>query len=338
MASGKKDKNIMTNNVIHEILKVQIKKRHKNPSTPAIKINLYNALEVKAVAQAIQNLNGYCGFVTPDCFMLGDSLLTTHMRRESTRLATLEDQDQFIKTMLKSADEVRNAINECFIKEARPYFMCDLPDGSSVSEYRLLLVTEMMIEHGADMVKLEIANKNDLASLEYLTRKNIPVAAHLGYAPQKNINRQYGKTLNETLELLKLVKLARECGASVLILERVAEVVNRILSKPSRNGLPIYSIFSGKSPGCGQSLNVWDSVYKPPFKALFFPPTADLNIDTYPGSYTYDHIVVCFEKLLKLTLNGDFPKSPSSSLSTNDISFLESLDPWTYNFETTASV
>ena len=317
---------------IHEIIKAQFVRRCRNPSIPAIKINLYNGLEVRAVKQAIDSLEGYCGFTTPDCFMVGDSLLTTHLGRESTRLETVEEQDSFIDRMLEAIVDVRSAIDEYFKDGERPYLIGDLPDGASTSDLRLLKVSKKMLKHGANVVKLEVASKGDLPLIELLVKNNIPVAAHVGYAPQKNDNRQYGQSLKETLELIELVRLACDCGACVIILERIAEVVNRVLCAPSKNVLPTYSIFSGKAPGGGQSLNVWDSVYKPGFKTFFFPPTAHCTPDTYPISYTQDRIAECFHKLLTLTLDGEFPKSPSTRLSSEDILYLESIDPWTHLF------
>jgi ketopantoate hydroxymethyltransferase len=313
---------------IQSILKLQLAKRYNNLSIPAIKVNLYNSVEVRAVRQAIDRLGGYKNFTIPDCFMVGDSLLTTHLGQKSTHLETIEAQDDFIDHMLASIEDVRSAINENFLDEERPYLMGDIPDGSTSSDKRLLKVSEKMLQSGADIIKLEIASRKDLYLIELLTKNKIPVAAHVGYNPQKNTNRQYGQTLEEAIELIELVRLASDRGASAIIVERIAEVVNRVLSTPAENALPVYSIFSGKAVGGGQSLNVWDAVYKPKFKSYFFPPTAQLHTETYPYSYTQDTIADCFFHLLKLTLDGNYPKSPSSFLSPEEIMHIESLCPW----------
>ena len=310
-------------------IKTQLVQRHQKPDIPAIKINLYNALEVRAVKQAIDKLKGHHGFSTPDCIMVGDSLLTTHLGKESTRLTTIEEQDSFVDLMLESIEKVKCAIIELFLKEERPYLMGDLPDGTSASKQRLINISGKMLDHGADIVKLEIISKSDLTLIEFLVENNIPVAAHIGYAPQKNNNRKYGQTLQEALELIEIVRLAGDCGASVIILERIDEVINQILCAPSKSGLPIFSIFSGKAAGGGQSLNIWDSVYKPGFQSHFFPPTSRYSPDTYPDSYTQNTIANCFYNLLKLTLDREFPKSPSTSLSLEDIEYLKSIGPWT---------
>lgn len=312
---------------IHDTISTQFAKRLKNPSIPAIKINLYNGKEVKAVKSAINHLNGLSGFTSPDCFMVGDSLLTTHMMQENTHLESVEEQDAFIKRMLDAIADVRFAMDKYFEDEERPYLIGDLPDGSSSSKERLLQVSKKMITSGADVIKLEIATKSDLILIKHLVVNNIPVAAHVGYVPQKNKNRKYGQTLDEALELIHLVHLAGEYGACAIILERIAEELNSLLCNPSKNKLPIYSIFSGKAQGGGQSLNVWDSVYKPGFKSNFFPPTAQFTTDTYPNSYTHDKIAECFYNLLKMTLEGNFPKSPSKCLASEDILYLESMDP-----------
>ena len=125
-----------------------------------------------------------------------------------------------------------------------------------------------------------------------------------------------------------MARSAKELGACCLILERVSETVNEVLSLRNDQGLPIYSIFSGKAHGGGQNLNVWDSVYIPDFKAYFFPPTSKFDVNTYPATYTEESIKTCFKELLELTFTGQFPKSPPEPLNSEEILKIMSQSPW----------
>jgi len=123
-------------------------------------------------------------------------------------------------------------------------------------------------------------------------------------------------------------RAARDHGACGLTLERVSEPVNRALCQPRANALPIYSIFSGKAAGGGQSLNVWDSVFMPECPRRYFPPTATLTRAAYPTGYTEAVIREHMIRLLELTLRGEFPLSPPSQLSAQEIEGLLEIDPW----------
>ena len=137
-----------------------------------------------------------------------------------------------------------------------------------------------------------------------------------------------GINREEALSLFARARAVRDCGAVAIVLERVTEFVNRMLCNNHMDALPIYSIFSGRSRWGGQSLNVWDSVFLPPFKAKFFPPTAEHKMSEYPSVYTRDVIEDRFSELLRLTLTGQFPLSPPANIKPEDADRLASIDPW----------
>jgi ketopantoate hydroxymethyltransferase len=318
---------------IHRLIDKQQKNRMISRNIPAIKINLYRNYEVYAVKDAIDNLGEYSDFMLPDCFMVGDSLLTTHLRRSNTRLSSNEGQELFLGCIINSIAEVKTAINDCFRISPQPYLMGDLPFGSTKSGEHLIRISKTMLEYGADVVKLEVFTSRDLRSLELLSKNDIPVVAHIGYTPQKSENRQYGISFAESVSLMRLAQEVRDCGACALVVERICEIINQALCTPSRNSLPVYSIFSGKARYGGQSLNVWDSVYKPSFKNHYFPPTALFDSNTYPKTYTHETIKKCFTELLKATLENKFPKSPPNKLSPEHVTFIQSINPWTHSFD-----
>jgi len=108
----------------------------------------------------------------------------------------------------------------------------------------------------------------------------------------------------------------------------MSEVVNQVLCRYSKNMLQIYSIFSGKAQYGGQSINVWDAVFKPSFSSKYFPPTAEYSRSLYPDIYTHNVIARKVAELLKLTVTGKFPLSPVSKLSIEDEKILLAIDPW----------
>lgn len=317
---------------IYQIIKKQHKSRLHRGDIPAIKINLYKNYEVYAVKEAIEQLIDYPVLALPDCFMVGDSLLNTHLRRSSTRLSSAEGKEIFLNVVLNAVAEVRTAINSCFQASPQPYLIADLPCGSLESAKSLVSVAESMLLYGADVVKLEVSSLQDVRNIELLTGKNIPVMAHIGYTPQKSENRQYGISLEESLYLFKLAQEGRNCGACALVLERVNEIVNQALCTSSENSLPVYSIFSGKAKYGGQCLNVWDSVYRPSFRSFYFPASSLYNVETYPQTYTHENIRKCFQNLLESTIKNGHPKSPPNRMLPDDVEFIQSINPWTYTF------
>jgi ketopantoate hydroxymethyltransferase len=177
-------------------------------------------------------------------------------------------------------------------------------------------------------IKIEVLSEKTISIIDYLGRNGILVMAHIGYTPQKINDRLYGTTIDEAKYLFHLARQVRDAGACALVLERVNELVNQKLCMNNKQGLPIYSIFSGKAQFGGQSLNVWDSVYRPPFAAHFFPPTAQYEMELFPKHYDVSTIKIHFQKLLQLTINGQYPKSLQRKMSDEDVAELNSIDPW----------
>jgi len=298
--------------------------RAQQAAPVAIKINLYNALEANAVLEAISTMRAA---EAVECFMVGDSYLMTHLGYSTTQLDTREQQDWFLNVMISLVGEVARTLAP--LKTVRrPFLIADLPDGAAATTARCLTSVERLTHAGAEAIKLEITSPSSLDTLEALARHGYVVLAHIGYTPQGGANRRYGDTLDEAHEMFGYARAARDHGACGLTLERVSEPVNRALCHPRSNALPIYSIFSGKAAGGGQSLNVWDSVFMPECPRRYFPPTATLTRAAYPTEYTEAVIREHMIRLLELTLRGEFPLSPPSQLSAQEIESLLEIDPW----------
>ena len=260
--------------------------------------------------------------------MIGDSYLTTHLGRRTTKLESPSEQEWFFELLCVLVSEVGRQLKELNKSFEKTVLIADMPDGSINNKQLAVRNAHTLIDRGADLVKVEVREQGDLGILEELVSHGCVVAAHIGYTPQSSKNRMYGKTIEEAQHLFKLARSSRDCGASILTIERVEQEINKRLCLCRKNSLPVYSIFSGRSPYGGQSLNLWDSVYRPPFQSKLFPPTAKMPATSYPGSYTPQIIDACFSSLLRLTLTQEFPPTPKTKLTPSEVDNINEIDPW----------
>jgi ketopantoate hydroxymethyltransferase len=296
--------------------------RSKNPGRIGLKINLYHGYELEAVAAAAEAAKLVPNPI--ECFMVGDSYLTTHLGRPSTRLGPSE-WDWALNLMVSLVAEVRRALDRAYAGADRPYLLADFPDGATRTPDQAIEAAQRFADAGAEAVKLEIASSADHLTLETLVAHGFPVVAHLGYTPQHNKLRRYGGTVEELYQLCRAARAVRNLGAVALVLEMVTETANRLLSHP--RGLTTYSIFSGKADLGGQSLNVWDAVFRPASPSKYFPPTATLDAATDRARYGPATTVPAMTQLLRMTVEGEFPPSPPG-----DDVVATLFDPWREGF------
>ena len=298
-------------------------RRYAHPAQLGIKINLYRGAEVDGLSAAIE---------VPDlddspieCVMVGDSYFMTHLGRASTVLDDPVEREWALSTMVDLVVEVRRALDARFTRDRRPFLLADLPDGSFDDERSALLASDRFMARGADAVKVEVAGWETLRSVEAVAERGIPVLAHLGYTPQRGRLTRYGDSYDEALGIFEMARRARDAGACGLVLEMVSEQVNEALSRPHRDGLPTYSVFSGRARWGGQSLNIWDAVVKPAKPRRYFPPTAVIEAAEVGDKYDPELIADRMRELLRLTLAGWFPTSPPAALKPGE---LADVDPW----------
>jgi ketopantoate hydroxymethyltransferase len=297
----------------------------QDDSRRPIKLNLYRDYEVEAVAQALADNPILEIGIRLDCLMVSDSYLMTHLGRKSTRLARGE-QALFLEIMAGLVKEVSHRTKQLFPDET-PYIVGDMPDGSVANGEIAVRSADRMRRAGADVVKLEVHSEAVIAIVERLTREGFRVMAHLGYTPQGGDGGRVGGSLDGARALFAAARQVRDAGAESIVLEKVDEFVHRALvDRPE--ALPSYAIFSGKSESGGQSLNIWDSVFKPGFPARYFPPTAMETVDAFPGAYSIANIAKHIGALLTLTAASEFPLSPPTLLSIEDVMALACFDPW----------
>jgi Ketopantoate hydroxymethyltransferase len=300
------------------------RRRFQHRSLLGLKVNLYTADEVEGLAGALE---GDLADAPVECLMVGDSYFNTHLGRASTRLSPAE-QSWGLDVLVHQVGEVRAAMDRFLAGEDMPLLMADMPDGTVVSPRAVVTAARRYVDAGADVVKVEVDSEMSLECVEALASSGIAVAAHLGYTPQHGTLGRRGESLTEALELFAAARSARDAGADVLVLEMVSEVVNRALSMPDSGGLPGYSVFSGAAPYGGQSLNVWDAVFRPAREYRYFPTTGTLDRDQDRDAYTPEVIGSHLALLIRQTLDGRFPLSPPTRLTPKDQHLLLTGSPW----------
>ena len=308
-------------------VRAQIRAMHRrratNPGRVGIKVNLYRGYELEAVAAA-----GADARLHPDpieCFMVADSYLMTHLARPTTRLEP-QEQEWGLALMAGLVAECRQARDRVFRQGTRPYLLGDLPDGAARSPRQARASAQTLIDAGAEAVKLEVAGPAQLPHVDALASAGIPVVTHVGYTPQRGELRRYGRTRAEVAAICDLARSVRELGAVAVVVEMVTEETNRLLCAAHPDGLPVYSIFSGRADLGGQSLNVWDSVFRPSRPSASFPPTATLDAVEDRDRYCPEVIRHAMRELLQLAVEGRFPPSPRGAHVPD--ARLEGLDAW----------
>lgn len=142
---------------------------------------------------------------------------------------------------------------------ARAFIVADLPFGSyQPSPERAFAASARLMAAGAHMVKLE-GGAVMLDTVEFLTRRGIPVCAHLGLLPQ-SVNqlggyRVQGRDDATAAQLVADARALEAAGAGLIVLEMVPAA----LAKAVTAALTIPTIGIGAGPDCaGQVLVLYD--------------------------------------------------------------------------------
>jgi hypothetical protein len=296
-------------------IKQLIENRYANPFRPGIKVNLYRGYEYRALAQALRDLAQN----PVESVMVGDSYFMTHLNAETTQLNP--EQSQHARQVLPELiAEIRLAIDADTTLAQKPLLMADVPSGLADNEIRQIL--QAYKTAGADMIKLELLSLDEFWIVREIRGLGLIPAMHIGYVPQKNENKTYGTSRSEIINFQDLILQGIEAGVECVIFERLTEVSNQILTRFClEHGVLPYSIFSGRAPLGGQSLNVWDAVVLPSRQSIFFPPTSVLPRAKVGKEYQEDLIADCMRKLIRLTVAQVFPPSPRNNIELS--SYLE---------------
>lgn len=180
-----------------------------------------------------------------DVLLVGDSLGMVLQGHETTLPVSLDD-------MVYHTGCVARGAKQAFI-------VADLPFGTSqVSPEKTFENAAKLMAAGAQMVKLE-GGSEMVVTVEFLTRRGIPVCAHLGLTPQSVHQlggyRVQGREQKQALELIEAARELEQAGAGMLVLE----MVPAILAEEITANLNIPTIGIGAGAGCsGQVLVLHD--------------------------------------------------------------------------------
>ncbi len=150
-----------------------------------------------------------------DIIFVGDSVGTNILGYASETEVTLADIVHHLKAVRRGAQN--------------SFILADLPYGSYPEPAKALASSRVLMEAGADIVKLEGV---ELAIVATLVEQNIPVCGHIGLQPQTHQKKVVqGKSFVQARELLEGAIALEKAGVVMLVLELVPEPVGRIITE-----------------------------------------------------------------------------------------------------------
>ncbi len=197
-----------------------------------------------------------------DLILVGDSLGMVVLGYENTLQVTMDD-------IIHHTKAVRRGAKDTFVISDMPYrsFHLDLRT-TKENAFRLI------IEAGANAVKLEGGSESRLEAIRAIVDCEIPVVAHLGLTPQ-SVNKfggykVQGKSDAASEQLSTMAKRIEEAGAFMVVLEGIPEALGRKISQELT--IPTIGIGAGRHTD-GQVLVFHDllgfSDFKPKFVELY---------------------------------------------------------------------
>ena len=188
-----------------------------------------------------------------EVLLVGDSLGMVLQGHESTLPVTLADMAYHTRCVARGSK--------------RAFIVADMPFGTfQVSPQQTFENAAQLMAAGAHMVKLE-GGEAVVDSVDFLTKRGIPVCGHLGLTPQSVHQlggyRVQGKGDRQAKRLIQEAKMLEQAGAGMLVLEAVPAV----LAKQVTAKLAIPTIGIGAGVNCsGQVLVLHDMLDVSPSK------------------------------------------------------------------------
>ena len=196
-----------------------------------------------------------------DLILVGDSLGMVVLGYEDTVDVTMDEIVHHLRA-------VRRGVS-------RAPVAADLPNNSYLTPDQALSNSKILVNAGADAIKLEGAL---IEQITHLTTNGIVVIGHLGMLPQhvreEGGYHKKGKSVAEAGALLANSLALQEAGCCAIVLELVDATVSKFISSE----LDIPTIGIGSGPDCdGQILVTPDLLgLQPWFRPAFVKPKADL--------------------------------------------------------------
>jgi 3-methyl-2-oxobutanoate hydroxymethyltransferase len=169
-----------------------------------------------------------------DILLVGDSLGNVLQGEENTLPVTLDDMVYHTRCVTRGS--------------SKAFIMADMPFGTSqVSPEDTFENAAELMASGANMVKIE-GGCVMAETVEFLTRRGIPVCAHIGLTPQ-SVNQLggykiQGRTDYQAKQLLEDAVALENAGAGMLLMEVVPAVVAKQVTE--KLSIPTIGIGAGR--------------------------------------------------------------------------------------------
>jgi 3-methyl-2-oxobutanoate hydroxymethyltransferase len=220
-----------------------------------------------------------------DVLLVGDSLGMVVQGYDSTLPVTLEQLVYHTRCVARGSQQA--------------LLIGDLPFGSyQASPEQAYRSSAEVMAAGAQMVKLEGGDWL-LPTVEFLTRRGIPVCGHLGLLPQSVHQlggyRVQGKTPEAAQQMQKDAQALVDAGIGLLVLEAIPATLATQLTQ----AISVPTIGIGAGPGCsGQVLVIHDMLGIYPGKSARFVRNFMLGASSIQGA---------IEAYVKAVKSGEFP-------------------------------
>lgn len=166
-----------------------------------------------------------------DVVLIGDSVGTNVLGYVSEQEVTMADMLHHCKAVARGT--------------VAATILVDLPFGSAPDSVTAAENGQLLLDAGADMVKIEgWGDKKNIVA--YLSKRGIPVCGHIGYNPQIHgpKGRLFGKDAAGAAELIASARLLIDAGAVMLVVEKVPEEITGIIA--AETIVPVIGIGSGR--------------------------------------------------------------------------------------------
>jgi 3-methyl-2-oxobutanoate hydroxymethyltransferase len=207
----------------------------KQQGTPIVVLTAYDA-SMARIADA----------AGVDMVLVGDSLGMVVQGADSTLPVTIDD-------LIYHSRAVRRGLAHALMFVDMPFLSYATPERALDGAARLLM------QGGASMVKLEGGGPEVLAAIEFLSKREVPVCAHLGLTPQSVLRlggyKVQGREEPQRRAMLAQAQSVVAAGAEALVLECVPADLGQEITA----SIPIPTIGIGAGSGCdGQVLVCYD--------------------------------------------------------------------------------
>jgi 3-methyl-2-oxobutanoate hydroxymethyltransferase len=215
-------------------------------------VNVSTLRRMKAAKEPIASITAYdASFASlvdhagADIVLVGDSLGMVVQGHDTTVPVTVDD-------MIYHSRLVARGLSRAFLMVDMPFMSYTSPDQALENSVRL------MQEGAAMMVKLE-GGSSQVAIVEYLTRHDIPVCAHIGLKPQSVHKiggfKVQGRDADQAEQMVIDAKALQDAGADIVLLECVPNEVGQAVTENLE--VPVIGIGAGPHVD-GQILVLYD--------------------------------------------------------------------------------